>query len=336
MLQHWRDADMDTRTMDEERSTQTDCHHSALLRTANGEAHPTSSASPLARYLNRVQELQQADSRIFEKVEIEINLGCNRRCTYCFLATDQRENYVKARRKVMEWSLYHRLLEQLQELQFEGVLCFHFYGEPLLNKRLADYVAHAKRMLPRAQSILYTNGDLLSLPQHRKLTDAGVDVFFVTRHDNRIPEPLEPVLKQQNVLLDTRKSMTLNNRAGYLGTAGDTRVSTLPCIYTSESIIVTIDGEVLPCACDFRQTQSFGNIQSAHIGAIYRSEACVQFRRDLLDGKRAKYQLCESCDVYCEVLGSQSAAESHRRVEQPTVKETHRQSNGHGSSSLDR
>lgn len=322
--------------MDEERSTEADCHHSALLRTVNGEPHPISSGSPLERYLSRVQELRRSDAQLFEKIEIEVNVGCNRRCTYCFLATDQRENYVKARHKAMEWSLYQRLLEQLQELQFQGVLCFHFYGEPLLNKRLADYVAHAKSLLPKAQALLYTNGDLLSLPRHRKLTEAGVNVFFVTRHDNRIPESLAPVLKERNVLLDTRKSMTLNNRAGYLGTAADTRVSTLPCIYTSESVIVTIDGEVLPCACDFRQTQSFGNILRTHIGAIYNSEACVQFRRDLLDGQRAKYQLCQNCDVYCEVLGSQSAAESQRQIEQLTVKEARRQPTAHESSPLER
>ena len=291
-----------------------DTHHTTLLADASGQSAGV--IPDLDRYLQRAAQLRANDG-LFQKIEIEVSLGCNRRCTYCNLAFDRRENYVQARSKRMEWGLYARLISQLSDLQFEGVVCFHFYAEPLLNKKLGDYVALVRDELPRTQRVLYTNGDYLDAGRHAELTRAGMTLFFVTRHDNQIPAALEPVLARSNTVLDARAWMTLNNRAGDLGASGDVRIRSLPCIYTSESIIVTIDGNVLPCSCDFRETMRFGNIRESHLRDIYASPACRTFRADLLQGRREQYTLCKDCDVYGDVLGARSAAEPHRERQQP-------------------
>jgi radical SAM protein with 4Fe4S-binding SPASM domain len=301
-----------------------DVHHSTLLGAAAVHGVNGGAVSDLRTYYERVAELQGAD-RMFEKLEIELNLGCNRRCTYCNLATDRREYYAQSRDRTMRWGLFDLLLRQLVDIGFGGVLCFHFYAEPLLNKRLGEYASYARQHLPEAQSIVYTNGDYLTAQRHRELTEAGVSLFFITRHDNLIPDFLAPILLEPNVLLDTRAEMVLNNRAGLLGSPTDPRVRRLPCIFTSETLVVTIDGNVLPCSCDFRESNSFGNIEEVHIRDIYTSEACRRFRQDLLAGRREAYALCRDCDSYCEVLGVPSAAEFHRLHEQPTVIQIRRQ-----------
>jgi len=219
----------------------------------------------------------------------------------------------------MEWHLFELVIQQLIDIGFGGVLCFHFYAEPLLNKKLDQYASYARRQLPEAQFIIYTNGDYLTAQRHRELTRAGISLFFITRHDNLIPDFLAPVLQEPNVLLDTRADMVLSNRAGLLGVPRDPRIRSLPCIFTSESLIVTIDGNVLPCSCDFRETHSFGNVKKKHLRDIYASEPCRRFRRDLLAGRREAYPLCRDCDFYGELLGVPSPAESHRRREQPTL-----------------
>jgi radical SAM protein with 4Fe4S-binding SPASM domain len=294
-----------------------DVHHRTLIgRPDSGRG----TISTIADFLNRVASLQAAD-HLFEKVEVELNLGCNRRCTYCNLSADRRENYTTSTSKVMDWDLFVLLIRQLADIPFRGVLCWHFFAEPLLNRLLAEYTSYATNALQSARTILYTNGDYLTPARYRELTAAGVSLFFVTRHDNRIPDFLAPVLSESNVVLDTRYDMKLNNRAGFLGPPTDPRVRSLPCIYTAESVVVTIDGQVLPCSCDFRALNPFGNIRTAHIADIYTSEECLRFRRDLLEGKREAYSLCRDCDVYSEVLGAPSAAESQRLVDQSTVSE---------------
>lgn len=301
-------------------SENSDDHHQNVL----GNEFSTS-LSTLDGYLQRVEALAARD-RLFEKVEIEINLGCNRSCNYCFLATKKREHVVSTRFRRMDFQLYEKLLEQLQALSFAGVLCYHFYSEPLLNLELEKYVRAAKNILPATRSILYTNGDFLDRPRFEELRSSGIDVFAVTRHDNDIPAHIEDLLQEEELLLDARSEMRLNNRAGYLGPVDDQRISQLPCIYPAEAVIVTIDGNVLPCSCDFYEQSSFGNIRNQNIGDIYFSEKAVQFRHDLLAGRREKHALCASCDCYSEALGLSSAAEPFRDptlIQLPSKKSRH-------------
>lgn len=269
-----------------------------------------------ADYMREVSRLKDEQPR-FQKVEIEVNTGCNRRCSYCFLATRRRESVVEARRRVMEMELYERVVSQLADLEFEGELNYHFYGEPLINKRLHEYVALARAALPRCTIVLYTNGDLLTPAKYRQLRDAGVGRFYVTFHNDVVPQRLGEVLAQPDVVYDTRSTILLNNRGGYLGRNPFEAVRTLPCIYPSVTVIVTIDGNVLPCSCDFDERMSFGNVRSRHLREIWDSEKARAFRRDLLDGARASHALCEGCDYYSGIVGLPSAAEAHRNVPPP-------------------
>jgi radical SAM protein with 4Fe4S-binding SPASM domain len=256
---------------------------------------------------------------LFEKLEIELSLGCNRRCTYCFLATERRQNHLQTRARTMPWELYELLLAQLAELAFTGVLCFHFYNEPLLHRDLHRYVAAARDRLPAVTVIIYSNGDLLDTARYHELISAGVNVLFVTRHDNAIPPALAAVLRMPGVMLDTRADMELNNRGGYLGPPIVEAVRELPCVFPSETAVITLEGNVLPCSCDFRETTRFGNIRDQHLRDIYFSPRAVAFRRSLLEGRRTDHALCKDCDYYASVLGAASAAEPHRHREQPLI-----------------
>ncbi len=297
-----------------------DLHHDTLLASlGDGSQAPTAGpCADLPSYLARARQLLTSDA-LFEKVEIELSLGCNRRCSYCNLASDRRENYARSQAPTMDWELYRLLVGQLAELEFAGAICFHYFNEPLLNKRLAEYVRHASDALPRTHRLIYTNGDLLTPELHASLTAAGVSLFVVTRHDDALPPALAEVAREPNVVVDMRAHMTLNNRGGDLGPPRDPRVASLPCIYTAEALVVTIDGNVLPCSCDFRERLPLGNIRERPIGAIFRSDRCAEFRRDLLNGHRERHELCRACDFYCEVLGVPSGAEALRFGSPPLV-----------------
>jgi radical SAM protein with 4Fe4S-binding SPASM domain len=194
--------------------------------------------------------------------------------------------------------LYLLLLQQLVQLGFSGEINFHFYAEPLLNKRLAWFSAQAKEQLPKSTIVLYTNGDFLSAARYRQLRESGVDVFYVTRHDDDVPDWLLPLLAERDVVLDYGSKIKLNNRGGYLGPPKDPRVHSFPCVYPSLAIIVTIDGNILPCSCDFDEKMSFGNIKERSLHEIWNSERAVSFRRSVLAGHRSQYDLCRNCDYY--------------------------------------
>ena len=262
-------------------------------------------------YLRQVDVLKTAVPRI-RQVEIETNLGCNRRCPYCFLSEKRREDIVRTRRKIMDMDLFTEILHQLRSMDFDGEINLHFYGEPLINKSLSVFVAKTSDLLPKAHIVLYTNGDLLTVDKYNLLKRAGIGTFYITRHDNDIPERLRPIFGRPDVVWDSRATMDFNNRGGFLGSLQDPRVRKLPCIYPALALIITIDGDVLPCSCDFDHKMCFGNIKERHIVDIWRSEVARRFRRDLLEGRRGDYDLCRDCDFYSDRLGVPSAAERFR------------------------
>lgn len=291
-----------------------------------GRPRPTSESNPvegdaggtLREYTEHAAELHRADP-LFRKLEIETHLGCNRRCTYCFLATEKRANYAEHSGSIMEWPLYETLLAQLTDLGFDGILCFHFYDEPLLNPLIEQFVAAAAHQLPRTRRVIYTNGDRLTESRFASLRLAGTDLVYVTRHDNQVNERLRHIMRSDpdGIALDTRRDMQLNNRGGYLGPQTDPRIRRLPCIYPSESPIITIAGNVLPCSVDFRETMRLGNIKNEHLRDIFWSTKAVAFRRSLLEGGREHHALCVDCDYYADIIGANSTAEQHRQRDQP-------------------
>lgn len=264
-----------------------------------------------SHYISEVDRLQR-DRPLFQKVEIEINLGCNRRCGYCFLATRKRETVVATKQREMDRGLYSSLLSQLIDLNFQGEVNFHFYAEPLLSRRLPEYVRSAKREIPAVSIVLYTNGDFLTPEKFAVLKQAGVDRFYITSHDDELPAHLTDIVKLSDVTWEKRSIILLNNRGGYLGPNRFPEIQKLPCIYPSMAIIVTIDGNVLPCSCDFSEQMCFGNITKQHLKDIWHSQAAQSFRTALLAGKRAEFTLCRECDYYSSVLQLPSAAEAKR------------------------
>jgi hypothetical protein len=114
-------------------------------------------------------------------VAIEVNQHCNRRCHYCPVSRDLKPA------ADLGWSLFSRIIDQLDELRFDGTLKYHLFNEPLLNPHLEALVAHATERLPRAKSVIYTNGDALTRKRAQSLFAAGVRRFVVTDHGGRAP-----------------------------------------------------------------------------------------------------------------------------------------------------
>jgi radical SAM protein with 4Fe4S-binding SPASM domain len=267
--------------------------------------------TPIEAYLSRVEELKK-QTPLFAKVEVEVNLGCNRRCAYCFLATKRREHIIRTKQRVIAPDVYNRLLTQLQDLEFTGELNFHFYSEPLLDPSLSDHIRVARHALPDSLLVLYSNGDRLDVRRYEALKAAGLDRFYLTFHDDVIPDRLKDIINLPDVVFDRRATILLNNRGGYLGKNRNPQVATLPCVYPALAIVVTIEGNVLPCSCDFDEQMSFGNINAVHLRDIWRSPKATQFRDDLLNGWRSRYKLCEHCDYFSGIVGVTSTAEASR------------------------
>lgn len=232
-----------------------------------------------------------------QNIELEINNFCNRHCGYCPLTF-----FPRAEKREMKESLYLLLLRQLQDISYTGNLSFNFYNEPLLSKNLSYYIVLATNHLPETNIILYSNGTLLDVKKFRKLLKLGVTTFIITQHeeDKGKSYPFIKTFDQLNsfekkkVKFQQYDELQLTNRGGILN---DEKVPSLtPCHIMSFMMVITIDGDVLPCFEDYHKKNIIDNIQNRHIKDIWNDPSYVKLRQDLQRGLRFRHEVCQNCN----------------------------------------
>src|SRR5438045_3190781 len=91
---------------------------------------------------------------MFHNVELEVNSMCNRTCWYCPNSSAKRPlGY-------MDEPLFRKIIDELGEMDFDGTVSYHFYGEPLLDSRLPGLIEYTSRRVPHCRPGIYSNGDL--------------------------------------------------------------------------------------------------------------------------------------------------------------------------------
>ena len=84
----------------------------------------------------------------------------------------------------MPEGMFKKIIDELRGVNYRGKIYPSFYGEPLLDNRLASFIEYAHKTLPEARIVIYTNGDLLDKSKLEELYKAGAEYFIVTLHDN--------------------------------------------------------------------------------------------------------------------------------------------------------
>lgn len=102
-------------------------------------------------------KVDDGDSRIIEKFQVEPALACNLKCPAC--CNQEQIQYAKKPR-VMSLETYSLALKalstegyQILEIEYCG------QGEPLLNRQFSDFVDISRQLFPHAKQRLITNGN---------------------------------------------------------------------------------------------------------------------------------------------------------------------------------
>lgn len=224
---------------------------------------------------------------MFSAVELEVGSRCNRRCSYCPVATNPRPAVpVKMPERV-----FQRVVDQLVQVRFSGRLSYHFYNEPLLRKDLDRLVSVVHERLPNVLQVLYTNGDLLDDDRYERLRTAGIDYFIVTLHSGgEFPSRSFQIVQRSEQLV-------LTNRGGVLTHLPLPLRATLvtPCHAPGELLMVSVTGDVLLCYEDANRHHVMGNVTDMSIREIWTSRRFTELRRSLADGRREILPMCASC-----------------------------------------
>ena len=111
-----------------------------------------------------------------KRVVIETSSFCNRRCRFCPNADGSR----LGEQKMMAPEAFSAVLDDLAEIDFDGLILFHLYNEPLANASIFDEVAQARAKLPKCRLHFNTNGDYIRHGTLAKLARAGLSSLHVS------------------------------------------------------------------------------------------------------------------------------------------------------------
>jgi MoaA/NifB/PqqE/SkfB family radical SAM enzyme len=265
------------------------------------------------------------------RVEVETHSYCNRRCGYCPNVVGDR----LGDNKRMPDRIFARIFDDLAEIDYDQIVVFSGYNEPLADRHILARISQARRSAPKSTIRTYTNGDYLKPDYVEALAEAGLssmhisvhmnpeDVYSDTYALNRIAEIAErlhirPEFKsvEPNFMIVARfphKRLDIEvraidywvrgeNRAGLIEGIKEGHVRRAPCHFPFLHLYVGFEGHLVPC-CHIRGDRPehakyrVGNIDD--FGSIYEafaSKAMVGWRRHLA-GFEKKASPCDTCSA---------------------------------------
>lgn len=257
------------------------------------------SASAAFALLDRVKNLELPLRRYllpdrFHRIEVETDSRCNRSCYYCPVAVDRRPAHK------MSVELFTDIVDQLAEMNFHGRFSPHFYGEPLLDRRLPDLVGIVRTKLPKAQVVVYTNGDLLSPEKARALLDAGVGLFIVTFEEGptqawKQTEPtLSPAERRRFLVRGFEEGVKRPfNRGGLIRFPGREKHQSA-CFAPASAVVVDAWGKLRLCPNDYHGEVEWGDLNRERLADVWDKAEFRALRRALLRGEFHK-PICRAC-----------------------------------------
>ncbi|MGQ0896217.1 SPASM domain-containing protein [Acinetobacter baumannii] len=240
--------------------------------------------------LNKIVTYGYKNRDIFTAIDFEINSQCNLECSYCpsSFKNGRGENY-------MSEDTYRKVIDDLALMNYKGRVSPHFFGEPLLDKRLPKLIGYARSKLAEADIVIHTNGIKLNESSYVELIKAGVSGFLVTQHTKKMPKVfLETFDKFKNdgkIILRSLNNKTLFNRAGTIDYEKSRKMTR--CYYLSDEISITHKGNVV-CTNDFHESHSFGNVNDTSLKDIWHSPYFKKIRTDVQKGI-FELEMCKKC-----------------------------------------
>jgi MoaA/NifB/PqqE/SkfB family radical SAM enzyme len=239
---------------------------------------------------------------LFEKISIESNSYCNRSCSFCTRSNDNRE---KVR---MPEDLVYKVLYELAEIEYKGLISFHFYNEVFTDKRIFSFFEKCQEL--GLYNYIFTNGDYLTKEVVEKLSKYNIKEFALSIYDWKTESEFLAKCEAFNkdLKLDEypweyyviKGGENFGNRAGYVKHKEEEL--SLPiaaaCSKIEKKIDIRYDGSVVMCCLDYYGIHKIGDIRKENIIDIWYGEIRQKQINDLRKGLRKCYELCSKCSDY--------------------------------------
>lgn len=268
---------------------------------------------------DRLQFIKDTPTPLMSVVEISNSGMCNRKCSFC-PRSDPDYNHVN---EFISKELHTKIFTELSDLKYKGMVIYSGYVEPLLDKKIYESIAEARKFLPEAQIEIITNGDVLNAERAKKLFESGLSTLLISVYDGPQEEKnfykLCKDLKLQDNQFVIRNrydpnnnyGLNLSNRSGNLKNA-EFKVQPLErslktvCNYPAYTFFLDYNGDVQMCSHDWGKKYIIGNVKKEKIIDIWQNKKFQAARKNLLKSNRS-FSPCNKCDVEGSLIGNNHA-----------------------------
>ena len=246
-------------------------------------------------------------NKIFTNINFATIDNCNRSCTWCPNVHDMRKTG-----ELMEFNVLDRLLLQLKDISFQGVISPFGNNESLLDDRIFDIINEIKRHMPNNLILIHTNGDMLFNEEiFQKFCNSKLDAVIINCYDGieqyqKFQKMFESAGDTYNygryfkygkhieLRLTTEPAPHFWNRGGSVDLIPT--ITTKCCFIPFQWMTVNHKGDVYLCCGDWAYEQIFGNIREKNILDIWNCSEYNKYREYHLAEKGKLLPLCSKCN----------------------------------------
>lgn len=240
---------------------------------------------------------------MFNYLEIETCNLCNRKCPWCLFG--QLTNFRGNELQFLDTFYILKILDELKQNIFKGVISFYSMNEPLLDWRIRDgsLFQLCRNILgdTNVKMRINTNGILLNNSNAKKMFEAGLDNMYISCYDEEILVKAKSLQKKYASIVvldftDEKANILKFNRAGsiksYSGFVTENKKScTLPLF----SSVIGFDGEVRLCCNDAIGQIKLGNVKKENLYDILNGKEMKKLRNKILINREEVYP-CNICN----------------------------------------
>jgi len=218
-----------------------------------------------------------------------ISFQLSNRCNYAHCHKKCPVHYETAP-VILPGRVVRKTLDELGGIDFDGVVAFHIYNEPLNDPRLFSFIEYARARCPRCRVLILTNGWYLTQTLADELAELGVWNLVVSAYSDGEFDRLSRLdvkvpYRVFRAFLDDRRSIYEREPIP----------CDKPCGAPVVDVSVAPSGHVVLCCLDYEGRHRFGDLKAECLQDILEKPQCRQVYAALRAGRRRLY-LCRRCD----------------------------------------
>ena len=258
-------------------------------------------------YWNYARKVDINKLPLFQYIEIETINRCNGTCSFCPVNVNEPQRpYAK-----MTEELFHKIIDELHELNYKNEVKLYSNNEPFLDSRILEFMKYAREQLPNAYLVIYTNGSMLDIDKIKE-TLKYLDILVIDNYSlngHEIPENLKRIkeycdknieLYKKVKIMMRKKDEILTSRGGQAPNIKDnTKISYFKgCFLPFKQMIVRPDGKCSLCCNDALGKYTMGDLTKQSMMEVWYSDIYMDLRNRLLKEGRKGLKLCDKCDTH--------------------------------------